>query len=207
MRKILCLLFLLLLLPYISQAQIWKKSEKVEKARKLYTNLRLSVLNLFLGRLSGQYEMQVGKSAINFTGNVSFSSNKPGYLLGMGYRYYFSSKRTSSFIGLIANFSDYKKSYTETIEGQTTQGDFRLWGQTVTAGVNIGKRWSILRLFNITARAGYGYPIQINDLTWQPTGDNQIANSLPINSNTLSRKYLFTSGIDAEISFGFHFGK
>lgn len=206
MRKLLLLLFISAMLPLASQAQ-FGKNDKVEKAKKLYTNLRLSLLNLFVGRLSGQYEMQIGKSSLNLTGNVSFTDKKPGYLVGLGYRYYFSSRRTSTFIGVVANFADYKKEYTnQTIDtgvpNATTTGDFRLWGQTITAGVNIGHRISILRIFNITGRIGYGYPIQINDLTWQGQGDQA-----PVDGNTLKQNYLLTSGIDAELSFGFHFGK
>ena len=91
MRKITLIALLLLLLPLTTFAQ-GKLGGKVQEAKKLYTNLRLSLLNLALGKLSGQYELQLGKSALNLSGNVSFTNNKPGYLLGLGYRYYFSSR-------------------------------------------------------------------------------------------------------------------
>jgi hypothetical protein len=204
MRKI----FLLALASLIFALPATAQRDKVHEAKKLYTDLRLSLPNLFLGRLSGQYEMQIGKSALNLTGNIAFAGDKKGFLGGLGYRYYLSNRRTSSFIGLIVNFSDYKKeeeatkTTTDAVTGAqtTTNGTFYLLGQTINVGINVGKRWSILRIFNITARLGYGVPIQTQDLAWK---DGQV----PDDSQTFQNKYLFASGIDGELSFGWHFGR
>lgn len=201
MRKTLIIALFVCLLPLSLFAQ--KKSDKIGEAKKLYTNLRLGLFNLFFGRLPLQYELQLGKSSLNLNGSISFASDQKGYLAGMGYRYYFSSKRTSAFVGVIANFSDYKKEYEGTIaDGQPNAGtktDFRLWGQTITAGANVGYRKSFFfGLFNITARIGYGYPIQINDLSWQGV-------ATPQESDTFKQRYTFASGLDAEFSFGWHF--
>jgi hypothetical protein len=193
MRILLMLAFVYLSFVLPAHAQ----RDKVHEAKKLYTNLRLSLPNLFLGRLSGQYEI---------------AGDKKGFLGGLSYRYYFSNKRTSSFIGLVANFSDYTKeeeaakttTTTDAVTGAqtttTTNGTFYLLGQTINVGVNIGKRWSILRIFNITARLGYGVPIQTQDLSWK---DGQT----PDDKQIFQNRYLFSSGIDGELSFGWHFGR
>lgn len=199
MRKIILFVLVLCFLPVCAQAQ----SNKMEKAQKLYTNLRLSFLNLFFGKLSGQCEFQLGKSALNLSGNVSLASGQQGYQGGMSYRYYFSQKRTSAFFSLIANFSDYKTKYEGVVaDGQPTAGtsaEFKLWGQTLTAGANIGYRQNILGIFNITGRLGYGYPIQINDLSWQN-------DFVPTESRTFTNQYLLKMGIDAELSIGWRLG-
>ncbi len=202
MRKTLFTALILLLLPLSLFAQ--KKNDKVHEAKKLYTNLRISLLNLFFNQLSGQYELQIGKSSLNLNGNYSFAKDRQGYLLGAHYRYYFTNKRTSAFFSMVANFSDYKKDYAGVVaDGQVNAGQagvFKLWGQTVVAGANLGYRKSILfGLFSLTGRVGYGYPFQINNLSWQ--------GQEPKESQTLRQKFTFASGVDAEFSFGWHFGR
>ena len=197
--KILLLIFLFFM-PFIGFTQ---KRQAEAEVKKIATNLRLSFLNLFLGKLSLQYEIKMQRHAININGNLSFTDAKPGYLAGLGYRYYLTDNRSSAFIGIMLNFSDYRKRISaETLNPNTQQGtgqtsEFRLLGQTLVAGLNFGYRKSLfLGLCNITVRGGYGYPI--GEPAWKD-------GNAPADQQSYVRSFKFQSGLDGEISFGVNF--
>lgn len=187
------------LIIFFSNIFIYNILAQENSPKEYKSNFRLNIFSLFIGKLSAQYEYQFKQHSLNLGYNISFNNDKLGYLAGLSYRYYLTDKRSSLFFGGVANYSDYSEQVSTKDLANISQL-FRLRGKCVTIAPNVGFRWNILRIFNITGRFGIGVPF-VTDFSWQtpttlPNEDNQ---------STLRREFRLNSAIDGELSFGIRF--
>jgi hypothetical protein len=173
----------------LSHAQLFKNSQD-------RSNFRLNLWPLFAGRLSGLYEYQMKQVSFNLNGNIAFAGTRQGYLIGSNFRYYFSDKRTTFFMGGVANFSNYYENAVFQLNGAEESTTVR--GESLLLALNGGVRISILRIFNITGRLGYAPPIVL--------GYYSTSEKMPVNDLDVYRKeFVNYSSFDGEISFGLRF--
>jgi len=115
-----------------------------------------------------------------------------GMLYSLNYRRHFSPELNSFFAGAYVRYRHFKGGG----EIENTGFDFKI--QSVTIGLNAGKRWVWNNGINITVSAGYGFS---KDNRKSTPSINAIENAL----NQLEKEYDFLSPLYPEISAGFAF--
>jgi len=116
-----------------------------------------SPLGVVVGNYSLNYErLLAGAHGLMVEGNFSMSkdggSKSMLYGGGVGYRWHWSSRQSSGFLGLLAGYS--------VGTGEASVNDMKLFDLKISAPwvvANIGKRWAWDNGLNITFRIGGGY--------------------------------------------------
>ena len=184
------LLLFCVFLPDFANAQIFNNSKE-------RSNFRWNFFPVFLGRLSGQYEYAGKRLSANLNGNLSFAGQKTGYLVGSNFRYFLSEKRTSLFIGGVANYSDYSEVINFTNKDGLGESSTAR-GKALLLTLNGGVKVNILRIFNFHARIGYAPPFVLD---FETASNNITQNDFDFYRNSFSLK----SAFDGEVSFGIRF--
>ncbi len=196
MKKKFIFLFSIFLLLIAFNVEAQRKGEK-KKPEYTRSNARFNFFPLFMGRLSANYEYQSNKNSLNANGNWGFAGRWRGFLVASNYRRYFHPKRTSFFLGLTANFSDYYETI-EFLDEQEQKQDTKLRGQALLIAPNLGLRIRILRLINITGRFGYSNPFILR----YTAGKIEVPN---FDLDGYKRDFRIRSAFDGELSLGIHF--
>jgi hypothetical protein len=135
--------------PSIAAAAVPEKEDSINLSPigLLYGNVALSYEHLWNGTHGLVLEAEGSRAS-----NDDSSATSGGF--GVGYRWHWSHKQDSGFLGIMATQSIGTGFVTYGENGSTMKYDMAIRATTLTA--NIGKRWMIGDNINITARLGAG---------------------------------------------------
>ncbi|WP_428262138.1 outer membrane beta-barrel protein [Haliangium sp.] len=198
-RRIIPLAFIALLASAATASA--EEPLRIEKAERAHS-INVSPLGLVLGYYSVNYEHLFegghGLMAEGIFARYDLDDDPISlYGGGVGYRWHWSGRQNSGFLGVSAGFG-YGNGFVRTTENNMTQTS-DLTTRTLYLTGNIGKRWAWDNGLNITARIGAGYG------NYKVTTDSMDPEARQQAEDLHDQLSPVSFALDAELSVGYAF--